>query len=89
MGMGCEHWNGESHLEAEKLNIFYPLLLIKGSCGPTRKCGSDSGNRNAELASNYATRIRGRHTGMKCDVKGIEHCSHCVGWPRSRNDNRI
>ena len=38
----------------------------------------NSGNRNAELAPNYATTIRGRHTGMKCDVKGIEHCSHCV-----------
>ena len=22
-------------------------------------------------------RIRGRHAGMKCDLKGIKHCSHC------------
>ena len=38
----------------------------------------NSGNRKAVLASNYATRIRGRHAGMKCDLKGIKHCSHCV-----------
>ena len=39
----------------------------------------NSGNRNAELASNYAIRIRGRRTGMKCHAKGIEHSLHCVG----------
>ena len=50
----------------------------------------NSGNHNAVLASNYATRIRGHHAGMKCDLKGIEHCSQCVfGWPKNRNVNRI
>ena len=38
----------------------------------------NSGNRNAVRASYYATRIRGRHAGMKCDLKGITHCSRCV-----------
>ena len=37
-----------------------------------------SGNRNIVLASNYATRIHGRHAGMKCDMTGIKHFSHCV-----------
>ena len=38
----------------------------------------NSDNRNAVLASNFATRIRGRHAGMKGDLKGIKHCMHCV-----------
>ena len=34
----------------------------------------NNANRNAVLASNYATRIRGRHKrGTKCDLKGIKH----------------
>ena len=38
----------------------------------------NSGNRNAELASNECFKkltIRGRHAGMRCDLKGIKHCS--------------
>ena len=41
----------------------------------------NSGNCNALLASNYASRICGRHAafaGMKCGLKGIKYCSHCV-----------
>ena len=31
----------------------------------------NNGDRNTVLASNYATRIRGRHKrGTKCDLKG-------------------
>ena len=29
----------------------------------------DSGNRSAVLSSNYASRIRRRHAGMKCDMR--------------------
>ena len=40
----------------------------------------NSGNRKTVLASNYTLQltIRGCHAGMKRDLKGIKHCSHCV-----------
>ena len=42
--------------------------------------GVNSGNRKAVLASNdtLQPRIRGRHAGIKCDLKGMKHCSYCV-----------
>ena len=40
----------------------------------------NSANRKALRASNYTLplRIRGCHAGIKCDLKGIKHYSHCV-----------
>ena len=53
----------------------------------------NSGNRiNAILASttNYATRIRGSHSEMKCDLKGTKQIVRIVfGWPTNRNINTI
>ena len=45
----------------------------------------NSCNRNAALASNYATRIRGRHKGLKCDLKGIKINIVRIefGWPKN------
>ena len=53
--------------------------LIKGSCEPTREWKVMSGSRNAVFASNFATRIRGRHAGMKGDLKGILSALCLVG----------
>ena len=49
----------------------------------------NSGNHKAVLASNYTLqlRIRGRHAGMKCDLKGINNCSHCV-WLSQDSKNK-
>ena len=43
----------------------------------------NSGNRKAVLVSNYTLqlRIRGRHAEIKCDLKGVKHCSHCLVVP--------
>ena len=40
----------------------------------------NSGDRKAVLASNCTLHLRicGCHAGVKCDLKGIKHCSHCV-----------
>ena len=40
----------------------------------------NSGNRKAVLASNYTLQLRIRecHAGMKCDLKGSKHYSHCI-----------
>ena len=39
----------------------------------------NNGNRKAVLASNYTTtKDSWMPAGMKCDLKGIKHCSHCV-----------
>ena len=56
------------------------MYRIKDSCEPTQNAKVNSGNRKAVLASNYTLQlsILGRHVGIKCDLKGINHCSHCV-----------
>ena len=38
----------------------------------------NSGNRKAVLVSSLQLRIRECHAGMKCDLKGIKRCLHCV-----------
>ena len=57
-----------------------PSLESKAPVSQLVNAEVNSGNkdRNAVFASNYATRIRGRHARMKCDLKGIKHFTYCV-----------
>ena len=51
----------------------------------------NNGNRKAVLASNYTLRlrIRGRHAGVNCDLKGINIVRLMFGRPEKRNINCI
>ena len=44
------------------------------------KVDVNCGNRKAVLTSNYTLQLRIRecHAGMKCDLKGTKHYSHCI-----------
>ena len=68
---------------------FWVSKLIRGkSKAPVSQLVNaevNSGNRVTQ--SSYATRIRGRHAGMKCDLIGIKHCSHCV-WLAQESKNK-